>query len=64
MSPIKYDCEAVRNCKVHVIANYSGRYRLPKRADNPFKIVYDPELDMRLKLEPDRISQMIDQNTD
>ena len=45
MSPIKYVHEAARNCKAHLAANYNGRYRLPNRAENPFKVGYDPELD-------------------
>ena len=30
MSPLKYDYEVMRNCKAHLVANYSGRYILPK----------------------------------
>ena len=35
------------------MANYSGRFRAPKQTDNPFKIGYDPELDVSQELEPD-----------
>ena len=45
MSPIKYVQEAVRNCAVHVSSNYGGKYKMPKKAENPFKIGCDPEVD-------------------
>ena len=46
MSLIKYDHEAVRNCAVNLVANDGGRYRLPKRTDNPFNLEdISPELD-------------------
>ena len=45
MTPIKYIEEAIKNCAVHLGANYRGRFRLLKKADNHFKIGYDPELD-------------------
>ena len=32
-----------------MVADFSGRFRLPKRADNPFKMGYDPKLDIRPK---------------
>ena len=44
---------AVRNCEDHLAANYSGRFRLPKRSDNPFKMGYDPELNVSPKFEAD-----------
>ena len=47
MSPIKYVHDTERNCKAHLAANYSGRYRLPKRAENPFVLGYNLELDVR-----------------
>ena len=49
------DHEAVRNCKAHLVANYIDRFRLPKRADNPFKVGYVPELGMSQKLEQDAV---------
>ena len=44
MSPIKYVQEAVRNGAVYLAANYGGKFRLPKKVENPFKMGYDPEL--------------------
>ena len=40
-----YVQEAVKNCAVHIAATYGGRFRLPKKAENPFKMDYGPELD-------------------
>ena len=37
-------------------ANYSGRVRLPKKAENSFKIVYDLEFVISPELEPDAVS--------
>ena len=45
MSHVKYVQEAVENGTVHLAANSGGRLRLPKKAENPFKMGYDPELD-------------------
>ena len=56
MSPVTYVQEAVRNCKVHLAANYGGRFRLPKKAENPFKMGYDPKLDTSPELDPDSVS--------
>ena len=42
MSPTKYVHKAVRNCTVHLMINYGGKYRMPKKAKNPFKMGYDP----------------------
>ena len=56
MSPAKNVHKAVRNYKTHLLSNFSGRFRLPKRADNPFKLSYDPELDISLTLEPDTVA--------
>ena len=53
MSPRKYVHVAVRNNKAHLGANYSGRYRLPKRAENPFVMVCDLEMDVNQELRPD-----------
>ena len=36
MSPVKYVTETVRNFAVHLVANYG--FRLPKKAENPFKM--------------------------
>ena len=56
MSPIKYVQEAVRNCAGHLAANYSGKFRLPKKTENPLKMGYDPELDTSSMLDPDAAS--------
>ena len=40
MSPVKYVQEVVKNCTVHLVANYGGRFRLLKMAENPFKTGY------------------------
>ena len=49
MSPAKYVHEAVRNCTVHLSTNYGGKYRMPKKVQNPFKMGYDPELDTKVR---------------
>ena len=51
ISPVKYVQEAVRNCAVHLAANYGGRFRLPNKAENPFKMGYHPELDTSPELD-------------
>ena len=51
MNPMKYVHDAVRNCNAHLVASYSGTFRLPKRADNPFKMGYDPEFNTSPELE-------------
>ena len=56
MSPAKYVCEAVRNRKVHLFFNYGGKYKISKKAKNPFKMCYDPELDTSPELDPDASS--------
>ena len=42
-------CEAVRNCKALLVANISGRCKLPRRADNPFKMCSDSELGINVE---------------
>ena len=44
MSLVKCVQEAVINCAVHLAANYGNGFRLPKKAENPFKMGYDPGL--------------------
>ena len=41
MSPVKYVQEEVRNCTFHLATNYGGRFELPEKAENPFKIDYN-----------------------
>ena len=56
ISPSKHVWEAVRICKEYVARHLSKGYRLPKRADNPFKSDYCPELDVSPILGPDEES--------
>ena len=49
-------CEAVRNNKVHQGANYNGRYRLSKRAENAFAMGYDPKMYVSPELNPDAVT--------
>ena len=56
MSPTKYVREAMRNCAAHLSYNYGGKYRIPKKADNPFKMGFDPELDTSMELDQDALS--------
>ena len=46
MSPSIYVQEAVIICKEYVAKHLSKGYKMPKRADNPFKSGYFPELDV------------------
>ena len=39
--------------KVHLTANYGGRFMLHKIAGNQFKMSYDPELNTHLELDLD-----------
>ena len=56
MIPARYVQEEVRNCIVHLSSNYGGRYRMPMKAENPFKMGCDPELDNSPELDPDAVS--------
>ena len=56
MGYANYVHEAVRNCAVHLSTKYDGKYRIPKKAENPFKMGYDPELDTSPELDPDPAS--------
>ena len=56
ISPVKYVQVANRNCAAHLAAHYGGRFRLPKKAGNSFKMGYDPELDTSPELEPNTAS--------
>ena len=51
ISPTKYVHGTVRNCTVHLSSNYGGKYRMPKKAENQFKMGYNPELDICPELE-------------
>ena len=52
MSPVEYVQEAVRNCEVILSSNYGGQFRMPKKAENPFKMGYDPEFDTSPQIRP------------
>ena len=52
MSSVKHVQETVRNCTVHLVARYGGRYKLPKKVENPFKMGYNPDLDTSPELDP------------
>ena len=56
LRPIKHVQEAVRNCIVHLAVIYGGRFRPPKKAENPFKMGYDTELDTSPEIDPDPAS--------
>ena len=51
-----YVQEAVRKCAVHLAVNYGGRFGLPKKAENPIKMDYNPELDTSPELDLDTAS--------
>jgi hypothetical protein len=53
LSPFKYVNQAVRNCERHIKDHYDGRFSLPKRADSPFSMSFEPELDESTPLDPD-----------
>ena len=50
INPIKYVWEAVRNHAVNIAANHRGRFRPPKKEENTFKMVYDPELNTSVRI--------------
>ena len=41
MSPVKN----MSKIQSENVTNYGGRFNLPKKTENPFKMGYDPELD-------------------
>ena len=41
------------------MANDGGKYILPKKAENPFKMGNDPELDTSPELDPDAVSSYL-----
>ena len=55
MSLSKYVKEAVRICKEYVARHLSKGYRLPKKADNPFKSSYSPQMDVPPVLGPEEL---------
>ena len=59
MSPPKDVHKAVSNCTVHLWSNYGGKYRIPERAENPFKMDYNLELNTSPELDPDTASHYL-----
>jgi len=47
LSPSIYVHQAVKNCVSHLSEKFVGKYRLPKRADNPFPADYCAETDFQ-----------------
>ena len=45
--------------KVHLETNNGGRFRLPKKAENPFKMGYDPVLNTSPELDSDAASSYL-----
>ena len=59
MSTTKYVKEAVRNCTVNLSSYYGDKYRIPKKAEIPFIIGCDPELDTIPELDPNAVSNYL-----
>jgi hypothetical protein len=53
LSPSKYIQQAVRNVETYLKTNLEGRYKLPKRGENPFPVNYAPKEDVTPFLEPE-----------
>jgi hypothetical protein len=53
LSPSKYVNQAVKNCETHLRERFDGKYSLPKKAKNPFRMGYEPELDESSPLDAD-----------
>ena len=56
LSPSKYVNQAVKNCETHLKDNYDGKYSLPRKAENPFRMNYEPELDDSTPLDSETAS--------
>ena len=56
ISSVKYVHEAVRNCTLYLLSNHGGKHKLPKKAENPFKMGYDQELNTSPELDSDAAS--------
>ena len=52
LSPSRYVHQAVKNCASHLPDKFDRKYRLPKRADNPFPTEYYPETNVTEPLTP------------
>jgi hypothetical protein len=46
LSPSRYVHQAVKNCVSHLTDKFDGKYRIPKRADNPFPTEYCANTDV------------------
>ena len=53
LSPSKYVNQAVKNCETHLRERFDGKYSLPKKAKNPYRMGYEPELDESSPLDAD-----------
>ncbi len=56
LSPSRYVNQAVKNCASHLYDKFDGKYRLPKRADNPFPTDYCAETNVTEPLTPELAS--------
>jgi hypothetical protein len=56
LSPSRYVNQAVKNCASHLSKKFDGKYRLPKRANNPFPNEYYPETNVTEPLNPELAS--------
>ena len=45
-----------KNCTVHLLSKYRGKYKMPKKAKIPFKMGYVPEMNTSPELGPDAAS--------
>ena len=59
MSPVTYVQEAARNGAINSAAKYGGQFRLPKKAEDLFKMGYDLELDTSPEIDPDAVSHYV-----
>ena len=59
MSPDKHVHKPVRNFMVHLRSNHGDKYRVPKKANNSFKMGYDPEFNTSQELDPDVLTKVL-----
>lgn len=52
MSPARYVHQSVKNVEKYLEENLSERWKISKRAENPFANGYAPELDQSPELDP------------
>jgi len=56
LSPFRYVHQAVKNCASHLSDKFDRKYRLPKRADNPFPTDYCADTSVTKPLTPEYAS--------